>query len=201
MKWTTEAKVGAFTIIGIALFIAGILFVGRIDIWAKPQMTITGDFAQVNGLKNGNQVKFSGVAIGSVSDIEITPRGVVVKMKLDEKTQIPSDSIFTLGSDGFLGDKYIQISPGQSKVYLQDGDSVKGEGVDAMEKAMQSAQKLMDGTEKMLQSINNIIGDPATQNALKHSLQSTAVMADNAVAITEKYGKCNCPVKSSCSAI
>lgn len=69
-------------------------------------------------------------------------------MKLDEKTQIPSDSIFTLGSDGFLGDKYIQISPGQSKVYLQDGDSVKGEGVDAMEKAMQSAQKLMDGTEK-----------------------------------------------------
>ena len=185
MKWTTEAKVGAFTIIGIALFIAGILFVGRIDIWAKPQMTITGDFAQVNGLKNGNQVKYSGVAIGNVSDIEITPHGVVVKMKLDEKTQIPSDSIFTLGSDGFLGDKFIQISPGHSTVYLQDGDSVKGEGADAMEKAMQSAQKLMDGTEKMLQSINNIIGDPATQNALKHSLQSTATMADNAVAITQ----------------
>lgn len=185
MKWTTEAKVGAFTIIGIALFIAGILFVGRIDIWAKPQMTITGDFAQVNGLKNGNQVKYSGVAIGNVSDIEITPHGVVVKMKLDEKTQIPSDSTFTLGSDGFLGDKYIQISPGQSKVFLQDGDTVKGEGADAMEKAMQSAQKLMDGTEKMLQSINNIIGDPTTQNALKHSLQSTATMADNAVAITQ----------------
>ena len=185
MKWTTEAKVGAFTIIGIALFIAGILFVGRIDIWAKPQMTITGDFAQVNGLKNGNQVKYSGVAIGNVSDIEITPHGVAVKMKINKKTQIPSDSTFTLGSDGFLGDKFIQISPGQSKVYLQDGDSVKGEGADAMDKAMQSAQKLMDGTEKMLQSINNIIGDPATQNALKHSLQSTATMADNAVAITQ----------------
>ena len=57
----------------------GHTFVGRIDIWAKPQMTITGDFAQVNGLKNGNQVKYSGVAIGNVSDIEITPHGVVVK--------------------------------------------------------------------------------------------------------------------------
>ena len=58
MKWTTEAKVGAFTIIGIALFIAGILFVGRIDIWAKPQMTITGDFAQVNGLKMAIKLSF-----------------------------------------------------------------------------------------------------------------------------------------------
>lgn len=185
MKWTTEAKVGAFTIIGIVLFIVGILFVGKVDVFGKPQMTITGDFEQVNGLKNGNQVKFSGVAIGTVSDIEITPTGVVVSMKVDDNTKIPSDSRFTLGSDGFLGDKFIQISPGSSKVYLHDGDAVKGEGADAMDKAMHSAQKLMAGTEQMLQSINNIIGDPQTQSALKYSLQSTATMADNAVAITQ----------------
>ena len=185
MKWTTEAKVGAFTIIGIVLFIVGILFVGKVDVFGKPQMTITGDFEQVNGLKNGNQVKFSGVAIGTVSDIEITPKGVVVSMKVDDNTKIPSDSRFTLGSDGFLGDKFIQISPGSSKVYLHDGDAVKGEGADAMDKAMHSAQKLMAGTEQMLQSINNIIGDPQTQSALKYSLQSTATMADNAVAITQ----------------
>lgn len=185
MKWTTEAKVGAFTIIGIVLFVVGILFVGKVDVFGKPQMTITGDFEQVNGLKNGNQVKFSGVAIGTVSDIEITPTGVVVSMKVDDNTKIPSDSRFTLGSDGFLGDKFIQISPGSSKVYLHDGDAVKGEGADAMDKAMHSAQKLMAGTEQMLQSINNIIGDPQTQSALKYSLQSTAAMADNAVAITQ----------------
>lgn len=185
MKWTTEAKVGAFTIIGIVLFVVGIVFVGKVDVFGKPQMTITGDFEQVNGLKNGNQVKFSGVAIGTVSDIEITPKGVVVSMKVDDNTKIPSDSRFTLGSDGFLGDKFIQISPGSSKVYLHDGDAVKGEGADAMDKAMHSAQKLMAGTEQMLQSINNIIGDPQTQSALKYSLQSTAAMADNAVAITQ----------------
>ena len=185
MKWTTEAKVGAFTIIGIILFIAGILFVGRVDIFGKSQISITGEFTQVNGLKNGNPVRFSGVDIGNVSDIEITPRGVVVKMKIDEKTPVPIDSSFTLSSDGFLGEKFIQISPGQSNIYLQDGDSIRGDGVDAMDKAMQSAQKLMEGTEKMLQSINNIIGDPATQNALKYSLQSTATVADNAVAITQ----------------
>ena len=185
MKWTTEAKVGAFTIIGIILFIAGILFVGRVDIFGKSQISITGEFTQVNGLKNGNPVRFSGVDIGNVSDIEITSRGVAVKMKIDEKTPVPIDSRFTLSSDGFLGEKFIQISPGQSNIYLQDGNSIRGDGADAMDKAMQSAQKLMEGTEKMLQSINNIIGDPATQNALKYSLQSTATVADNAVVITQ----------------
>ena len=79
------------------------------------------------------------MAIGTVSDIEITPRGVVVKMKLDEKRRFQVTQSF-LGVRWFLGDKFIQISPGQSKVYLQDGDSVKGEGVDAVDKAMQSAQ-------------------------------------------------------------
>ena len=163
-------------------------------------MTITGDFTQVNGLK-WNQVKFSGVAIGTVSDIEITPSGVLVKMKVDDKTQIPSDSTFSLGSDGFLGDKFIQISPGKSTVYLHDGDSVKGEGVDAMDKAMQSAQKLMAGTEQMLQSINNIIGDPKTTRRIKTFVAIYGCQADNAVAVITKYGRCDGSAKSSGSTI
>ena len=76
-----------------------------------------------------------------------------------------------------LGDKYIQISPGQSKVYLQDGDSVKGKALILWKKPCKNAPEINGWHRKMLQSINNIIGDPATQNALKHSLQSTAVMA------------------------
>ena len=87
-------------------------------------------------------------------------------MKLDEKTQIPSDSTFTLGSDGFLGDKFIQISPGHSKVYLQDGDSVKGKAL-MLWKSHAKCSEINGWHRKMLQSINNIIGDPATQNALK----------------------------------
>ena len=185
MKWTTEAKVGAFTILGLILFVSSIVFVGKMDIFAKPEMAITGQFEQVNGLKTGNQVKFSGVAVGTVDSVEIVPGGVAVGMKINEGTEIPSDSKFMMGADGLLGDKFIQISPGKSKVYLHDGDSVRGEGADSMDKAMQSAQKLMEGTEKMLESINNIIGDPQTQGALRHTLQSTSVMADNAVAITQ----------------
>ena len=44
MKWTTEAKVGAFTILGLILFVSSIVFVGKMDIFAKPEMASTGQF-------------------------------------------------------------------------------------------------------------------------------------------------------------
>ena len=174
MKWTTEAKVGAFTILGLILFVSSIVFVGKMDIFAKPEMAITGQFEQVNGLKTGNQVKLSGVAVGTVDSVEIVPGGVAVGMKINEGTEIPSDSKFMMGADGLLGDKFIQISPGKSKVYLHDGDSVRGEGADSMDKAMQSAQKLMEGTEKMLR----LFIDYVKHNLHKHI--KTIILSDNA---------------------
>ena len=56
-------------------------------------------------------------------------------MKLDEKHKSQVILYFTLGSDGFLGDKFIKFHLVILQVYLQDGDSVKGEGADAMEKS------------------------------------------------------------------
>lgn len=183
-KWTTEAKVGAFTLVGIIIFICAIAFVARVDVFGKPQMVVSGQFKQVNGLKAGNQIKFSGVAIGHVESISINPDGVTVRMKIDKGTEIPTDSSFSLASDGFLGDRFIQIVPGKSKQYLHDGDYITGNSQDAMDQTMESAQKLMTSAEKMLESINNIIGDKQTQQALKYTLQSTSTMADNGIAIT-----------------
>lgn len=184
MKWTTEAKVGAFTIIGIIAFIGAILFVGNISIFPRAQMAITGQFDSANGLKAGNSIKYSGVDVGNVDSIAVQAHGVTIKMKLNEGIQIPKDSTFTIASDGLLGDKYVQITPGNSSEFLADGDYVSGQGAGEMDKAFASAQKLMEGTGKLLESMNNIIGDAKTQEALRHSLQSTSTMADNAVEIT-----------------
>jgi virulence factor mce family protein len=184
MKWTTEAKVGAFTLVGIIAFIAAVLFVGNVNLFPKAQMAITGQFASVNGLKVGNAVKYSGVQVGKIKDIAVdNPHSVRVSMDLDQDAKIPKDSTFSLSSDGFLGDKFILITPGTSNEYLKSGDYVNGKGGE-MDQAFDSAKKLMEGTEKLLESMNNIIGDPKTQDALRHTLQSTSTMADNTVAIT-----------------
>ena len=115
MKWSTEAKVGLFTVLGILLFTACVMFLGRMELFEPPQMKITGEFQSVTGLKTGNQIKYSGVAVGHVTGMQVTSKGVTLTMEINKATEIPDDSEFALANDGILGDKFIQVTPGKSK--------------------------------------------------------------------------------------
>ncbi len=184
MKWTTEAKVGAFTLIGIALFAYAILFLGDITLFKAEGMKITGEFQSVTGLKSGYPVRYSGVDVGKVKDIIASPGGVTVVMDLDKNTKIPEDSNFSIEGDGLLGEKFIQISPGKANTYLAAGAKVKGDGSGGMDKAVHSAEEMMEEATRMMKSINNVIGDEKTQESLRGALRSTDSIAKNVEAMT-----------------
>ena len=184
MKWTTEAKVGLFTLLGVALFAVCIVFLGRFDIFAAPTMHIAGNFQSVTGLKEGNTVRFSGVKVGKVKSMQVTDKGITVAMDIDKDVKIPTDSAFTMESDGILGDKFIQITPGRSTLYLDDGAFIAGDGKSEIDKTMAQATKLMEAATATLQSMNGIIGDEKTQTALRNALQSTELIAQNTANLT-----------------
>ena len=169
MKWTTEAKVGLFTVVGVVLFAVCIVFLGRFDIFAAPTMHIAGNFQSVTGLKEGNTVRFSGVKVGKVKSMQVTDKGITVSMDIDKDVKIPTDSAFTMESDGILGDKFIQITPGHSTLYLDDGAFITGDGKSEIDKTMAQATKLMEAATTTLQSMNGIIGDEQTQSALRNA--------------------------------
>ena len=184
MKWTTETKVGLFTVVGVVLFAVCIVFLGRFDIFAAPTMHIAGNFQSVTGLKEGNTVRFSGVKVGKVKSMQVTDKGITVSMDIDKDVKIPTDSAFTMESDGILGDKFIQITPGRSTLYLDDGAFITGDGKSEIDKTMAQATKLMEAATTTLQSMNGIIGDEKTQNALRNALQSTELIAQNTANLT-----------------
>lgn len=184
MKWSTEAKVGLFTVLGLILFTACVMFLGRMELFEPPQMKITGEFQSVTGLKTGNQIKYSGVTVGHVTGMQVTSKGVTLTMEINKATEIPDDSEFALANDGILGDKFIQITPGKSKRYLQEGDIIHGDGQSDIDKTMKQATQLMEEANKTLESINGIIGDQQTQNSLKNALRTTEVIANNTAMLT-----------------
>jgi len=184
MKWTTEAKVGVFTLMGLLLFAMAVAFLSRVSIFEPPQMHIRGEFMTVTGLKPGNAVKFSGVDVGKIKALSVNGKGASVEMSLNADTKIPKDSIFTLASDGIIGDKFLQIIPGTSQIMLKEGDVVYGEGRSEMEKGFDSANEVMKEANKSLKAINNIIGDEQTQLSLRNALRSSEEIMSNTAAMT-----------------
>ncbi|TBN04318.1 MCE family protein [Hyunsoonleella flava] len=119
MKNTNPQKLrlGGFVIIGTILFIAGVYLIGQRQEMFKKTFTISTFFQNVNGLQKGNNVRYSGIDIGTVKDIiMINDSTIQVNMNIDEKIikHIKKDAIATIGSDGLVGNMIVNIVPGKN---------------------------------------------------------------------------------------
>lgn len=110
--------VGLFVFLGVAFLISGILIVGNLHETFKRKMNIVAFFEDVNGLQKGNNVWFSGVKIGLVSDLRFrADRQVVVDIKIETKAQsyIRKDALVKVSTDGLIGNKIIVIYGGSAR--------------------------------------------------------------------------------------
>lgn len=128
MKAKSNIMLGIFVSLGILLFIIGIYFIGdRQQLFSKT-FRIKGILKDVNGLQVGNNVRFSGINVGTVENIEIISDTTVrVDMVLDEKTRrfIKKDARAIVGSEGLMGNKVMNITPGTSTMTeIQNNDFI-----------------------------------------------------------------------------
>jgi len=118
--------VGLFVIIGILFLIGGILMVGNLHETFKTKMEVSSIFDDVGGLQKGNNVWFSGLKIGTVSDLNFHGTSQVeITMNIEVKAQkyIRKDSKVKLSSDGLIGNKILVIYGGTpDSEQVQEGD-------------------------------------------------------------------------------
>ena len=110
-------KLGMFVIIGFALFVVSVYFIGKQKNLFGSTFQLSSQFKSVSGLKVGNNVRFSGINVGTVDGIEqVTDTSVKVYLVLEKNVQkfIKTDAKATISSDGLMGDKVLTIYPGTS---------------------------------------------------------------------------------------
>ena len=120
-------KLGMFVIIGLVLFIGTIYFVGKQKNLFGNTFHLKAQFKTVSGLKEGNNVRFSGINIGTVNGIElITDTSVLVDMVIKNNVQqfIKTDAVASIGSDGLMGDKVLTITPGTGNAETVGNDAL-----------------------------------------------------------------------------
>src|SRR5450432_2293035 len=111
LKW----KLGLFIVVGLVFLVLGLFFIGKQKNLFVSVFQLKAVFSNVSGLKTGNNVRFGGIAVGTVEGIQlVTDTSVLVNMSIKTEVRkfIKQDASASIGSDGLVGDRVVLISPG-----------------------------------------------------------------------------------------
>jgi phospholipid/cholesterol/gamma-HCH transport system substrate-binding protein len=109
-------KLGIFIVSGLILLVLGLFFIGKQKNLFVSVFQLKAVFNNVSGLKTGNNVRFGGIAVGTVEGIQlISDTSVLVNMSIKSEIRkfIKQDATASIGSDGLVGDRVVLISPGR----------------------------------------------------------------------------------------
>ncbi|MDR6845919.1 MlaD family protein [Flavobacterium granuli] len=124
-----KIKLGIFVITGLALFILVVYFIGNKQKMFGTTDHLTAVFSNVNGLQLGNNVRYSGINIGTVRGIEmVNDTTINVDMIIDKSMfpHIKKDALASIGSDGLVGSMVINIAPGKgNQSQIEPGDIIQ----------------------------------------------------------------------------
>lgn len=191
---SSEVKVGAFAL-GGALVLAGIItFMGAFS-FGKKGYELRIDYPQVSGLMPGHIVRYAGVQVGTVKKINVTPDKVEVVTEINDDIKIPQGAVFTISSDGIMGEKFVSVIPPEKlgQGYITEGSTIKGVPGGGMDEFFTSSGDLVKRMENIASAFENVFGDKEVQNLMKAGFKNmndiaenmntfTRVMADVAVA-------------------
>ncbi len=123
-----KIRLGVFVITGTILLVVAAYLIGNRQNMFGQTYTIEAVFKNVNGLQKGNNVRYAGINVGTVKDIDMkndTLIRVIMLIQENMKEHIKTDAIATIGSDGLVGSMIINIVPGNGNAPLvQSGGQI-----------------------------------------------------------------------------
>jgi phospholipid/cholesterol/gamma-HCH transport system substrate-binding protein len=157
---SNKIKLGIFTSLGILVLILAIYFIGERQQLFRSTFHLTGVFKDVAGLQAGSNVRFSGVNVGTVDNIQIvSDTSVKVEILVDESTRkfIKKDALASIGSEGLMGNKILIIIPGTGgKKEIENNDMVETVQPIDMDDVMSSLKKTIDNASNITTNLSSI---------------------------------------------
>lgn len=114
-KGKLRLRLGFFILIGSALFLLALFFIGKQRNLFNPVFKISTTFYNVSGLQVGNNVRYAGINVGTVDNLWIQNDSTVyVEMLIRKEIQqfIKEDCMVSMGSEGLIGDRILTITYG-----------------------------------------------------------------------------------------
>jgi phospholipid/cholesterol/gamma-HCH transport system substrate-binding protein len=121
-----NVKVGVFVLFGLLMLIFGLYKVSKTSFFTK-NFLLKAHFRNVSGLLIGNNIRYVGVQVGTIDKINLLNDSLIeVSMLIDEKMRcfIHKHDLVSIGTDGLVGNKLLNISAGNDRINLVETDDI-----------------------------------------------------------------------------
>lgn len=169
MEISKNSKVGVFVLSGTALLILALYLIGSKQNFFGSTFELHAKFKTINGLMPGNNIRFTGIDIGTVKKVEIendSTVNVVMIIENDVRQFIKQNAIATVGTDGLMGNKLINISSSDENAScVTNGDIIKSInpiGTDAMMRTLEVSNQNIKEITNDMKIIANRLNKPNT---------------------------------------
>ena len=187
-KIVNNVKLGVFVVSGLAFLVLLLFMIGKNKSLFGSSYLLKAKFEHVQGLIPGNNVRYSGIQAGTVKTIKIiNDTTIEVSMMIETEMQeiIRLDAIASIGTDGIVGNKVVNIIPGKQNAELaQDGDFIL-------------SKKSID-TDHILETLSNTNNDISE---IVGGLKITVERINNSTALWELLNDKTLPIELRQSAV
>ena len=156
-----KVRLGLFIAGGLAIFVFAIFIIGKQKNLFNPVFKLTTTFYNVSGLQVGNNIRFSGINVGTVDNIDILNDStvkVLMLIKKEVRQFIKSDCEVAIGSEGLIGDRLLVITQGSSDAPLAtDGQQLSSKEPVETDAIMASLQVTAGNAEIISQQLAEIM--------------------------------------------
>lgn len=120
-----ETVMGAVVLVVAALFLFFAYTTSQLR--SVPGYMVSANFEHIDGIRDGSDVRISGIKVGSVLDLTLDPKTFLatVRMSVEPSVKLPDDTVAEIVSSGLLGDKYMSLVPGGSDKDIPPGGQIK----------------------------------------------------------------------------
>jgi phospholipid/cholesterol/gamma-HCH transport system substrate-binding protein len=131
MQQNRFVAVGAFLVLGLALFAVGLFLIGDRRMLFDDSFQVYAEFSDIGGLQNGAVVRVGGMDAGEVDQINV-PAGPSAKFRVrmrvreDLRPLMRLDSVASIQNDGLVGNRFVQVDPGtDASPQVSDGGTIR----------------------------------------------------------------------------
>ncbi len=168
----SEIKVGVFVFISLSFLMFFVLSIGSFQLFQRTKnVVIFFDF--VDGLEKNAPVRFSGVEIGKVKDIDVIndiselidkDKRVRVVLRIDDDVKLNGVVRASVNTLGLLGEKYVELTLGpedeeSGKKFVKDGDVLLGEDIVRIKEILEIGKNIVKNLQSMTSNLNTVVSN------------------------------------------